>query len=160
MALSRRNFLRNSLVAGAPLVLPGHIWGAPVSPNAKMGMGFVGMGKQSGGLLNYFINQDSVQVLAVCDVDTTRRESAKKRVDEKYKSTDCKAYNDFRELIARKDIDLVCIATPDHWHAVIILEALKNGKDVYCEKPLTHNVNEAIAVINAVDKYERVLQTG
>jgi len=160
MVLSRRNFVRGSLMAGAPLVLPGHIWGAEVSPNNKMGMGFVGMGKQSRGLLNYFVNQESVKVLAVCDVDTTRREDAKKKVDEKYQSADCKAYNDFRELMARKDIDLVCIATPDHWHARIIIEALKNGKDVYCEKPLTHNVHEAIEVINAVEKYKRVLQTG
>lgn len=160
MTLSRRDFVRGALIAGAPLVLPGSIWGADVQPNDKMGMGFVGMGKQSRGLLNYFLHQDNVQVLAVCDVDTTRREDAKTKVNEKYQSSDCKVYNDFRKLMARKDIDLVCIATPDHWHAVITIEALKNGKDVYCEKPLTHNVHEAIEVMKAVEKYGRVLQTG
>ncbi|MDA3925983.1 MAG: Gfo/Idh/MocA family oxidoreductase [Kiritimatiellae bacterium] len=160
MTLSRRNFVRSSLIAGVPLVLPGSIWGAKVNPNDKMAMGFVGVGKQSRGLLNYFLHQDSVQVVAVCDVDTTRREDAKKKVDDKYKSADCKVYNDFRKLMARKDIDLVCIATPDHWHAYITIEALKNGKDVYCEKPLTHNVHEAIEVMKAVEKYGRVLQTG
>ena len=160
MVLSRRNFVRGSLIAGAPLILPGSVWGADVKPNDKMAMGFVGMGKQSRGLLRYFLHQDDVKVLAVCDVDTTRREDARKKVNDHYKSTDCKAYNDFRELMARKDIDLVCIATPDHWHAIICIEALKNGKDVYCEKPLTHNVHEAKELIKAVEKYGRVLQTG
>ena len=72
----------------------------------------------------------------------------------------CAAYNDFRELIARKDIDAVCIATPDHWHAIITLAALRAGKDVYCEKPLTHNIHEAVEVMRAVDANQRVLQTG
>jgi predicted dehydrogenase len=105
-------------------------------------------------------------VLAVCDVDTTRRADAKKKVDEFYsKNPDkgaqgCKEYNDFRELMAHKDIDLVCIATPDHWHAPIILAALRSGKDVYCEKPLTYNIHEAVEVIKAVDANKRVLQTG
>ena len=161
MGISRRLFIQRASAASAiPLILPSSVWGAAVKPNDKMGMGFIGMGKQSQMLLNYFVNQDSVKVLAVCDVDTNRRENAKQKVDETYQSKDCKAYNDFRELIARKDIDLVCIATPDHWHAVMTIEALKNGKDVYCEKPLTHNVHEAIEVINAVEKYGRVLQTG
>jgi len=160
MILSRRNFVRGSLLAGAPLILPGSVWAADVTPNEKMGMGFVGMGKQSRGLLRYYLSADEVKVLAVCDVDTTRREDAKKNVDEHYGNSDCKTYNDFRELMARKDIDLVCIATPDHWHAIICIEALKNGKDVYCEKPLTHNVHEAKELIKAVDKYKRILQTG
>ena len=72
----------------------------------------------------------------------------------------CAAYNDFREIIHRKDIDAVCIATPDHWHAFITLAALRAGKDVYCEKPLTHNIHEAIEVLRAVDANRRVLQTG
>ena len=72
----------------------------------------------------------------------------------------CAAYNDFREIIDRKDIDAVCIATPDHWHAIITLAALRAGKDVYCEKPLTHNIHEAIEVMRAVDANQRVLQTG
>jgi predicted dehydrogenase len=158
--LSRRGFVKSSVVAGAPFILPSRLWAAEVKPGAKMGMGFVGMGKQSRGLLNYFLHQDAVQVTAVCDVDTTRRDDAKKRVDGHYKNGDCKAYNDYRELMARKDINLVCVATPDHWHAVICIEALKNGKDVYCEKPLTHNVHEAIELMKAVEKYKGVLQTG
>jgi predicted dehydrogenase len=127
-------------------------------------MGFIGMGKQSRGLLGGFLGQDT-RVLAVCDVDTTRREDAKQRVDEYYAQkgasvAGCAAYNDFREIIGRKDIDAVCIATPDHWHAYITLAALRAGKDVYCEKPLTYNIHEAIEVMRTVPRCRRVLQTG
>jgi predicted dehydrogenase len=96
----------------------------------------------------------------VCDVDSTRRNDAKRKVDEFYKNNDCAAYNDFRQIIERKDIDAVCIATPDHWHAIPMLAALRSGKDVYCEKPLTHNIHEAIAVMEAVPAHSQVLQTG
>jgi len=166
MNTSRRDFLKiTSAAAVAPFIMPSRIWAADIKPNSLPGMGFIGMGRQSHGLLGNFLMQD-VRVLAVCDVDTTRRLDAKKTVDEHYKekgnqgSADCKAYNDFRELLARKDIDLVCIATPDHWHAIITLAALRAGKDVYCEKPLTHNIHEAIEVMKAVDANKRVLQTG
>jgi predicted dehydrogenase len=102
----------------------------------------------------------------VCDVDTTRREHAKKRVDAAYTAKagadykGCAAYNDFREVIARKDIDLVIIATPDHWHAYIAIAAVRAGKDVYCEKPLTYNVHEAVELVKEVRKADRVFQVG
>ncbi|MCX7825394.1 MAG: Gfo/Idh/MocA family oxidoreductase [Verrucomicrobiae bacterium] len=166
MQLSRRSFLKRAAASAAvsPFILPSRIWAAEAKPNALLGMGFIGMGKQSRGLLSAFLGQDT-RVLAVCDVDTTRRNDAKRRVDEFYAkkggpSGDCAAYNDFRDLIARRDIDAVCIATPDHWHMVIALAALKAGKDVYCEKPLTHNIHEAVEVMKAVDAHRRVLQTG
>jgi predicted dehydrogenase len=122
-------------------------------------MGFIGMGKQSQGLLSNFLQQKT-RVLAVCDVDTKRRDNAKQKVDQFYRNRDCSAYNDFRELLARKDIDAVCIATPDHWHAIPTLAALRAGKDVYCEKPLTHNIHEAVEVLKAVPTHKRILQTG
>jgi len=127
-------------------------------------MGFVGMGKQSQWLLAKFL--PLTQVLAVCEVDPTRRTNAQQVVDKFYTDNidkgvaGCKSYNDYRELIERKDIDTVCIATPDHWHTAAILLALQKNKDVYCEKPLTHNIQEATDVIKAVDKHKRVLQTG
>ena len=165
MATSRRSFLKQTAAAAAvtPFVLPSHVWAADVKPNSKLGMGFIGMGMQSRGLLGGFLGQDT-RVLAVCDVDTTRREQAKTRVDEYYGKQGvagkCAAYNDFREIISRKDIDAVCIATPDHWHTVMMLAALRAGKDVYCEKPLTHNIHESVEIIKAVDANHRVLQTG
>jgi len=125
-------------------------------------MGFVGMGIQNRHLMGSFLGHE-VQVVAVCDVDTTRREDAKRRVDERYGHKGpggCKAVRDFREITERDDIDAVCIATPDHWHAIVTLSALRHKKDVYCEKPLTHNIHEAIEVIRAVEANQRVLQTG
>ncbi len=165
MPLSRRCLLKVAAAAASPFVLPARVWSAESKPNSRLTMGFVGMGTQNRYLLGGFLGQPSVQVLAVCDVDTTRREASKKRVDEYYAERgagggQCAAYNDFRELIDRKDIDAVCIATPDHWHAIITLAALEAGKDVYCEKPLTHNIHEAVALIRAVDAHRRVLQTG
>jgi predicted dehydrogenase len=103
----------------------------------------------------------------VCDVDTTRREDSLQRVRAAYSEAagktayqGVKAYADFRELLARPDIDAVVIATPDHWHAVMAIAAVNAGKDVYCEKPLTHNIHEAVQLIRAVRRNDRVLQTG
>ena len=166
MRSSRRSFLKQAAASAVaiPFILPSRTWAAETKPNSKLSMGFIGMGTQNGGLLGGFLGQDT-KVLAVCDVDTTRRDAAKKRVDDFYAQKGepgnaCAAYNDFREIIDRKDIDAVCIATPDHWHAIITLAALRAGKDVYCEKPLTHNIHEAVEVIRAVDANKRVLQTG
>ena len=155
----RRNFLKSTAVASAPFILPSSVWGAKVKPNDRVVMGFIGMGKQNNGLLNNFIGQ-GIQAVAVCDVDTNRRKNAEKIVNQKHKNSDCQAFVDYREITEDKNIDAVCIATPDHWHSVITISALKNGKDVYCEKPLTHNIHESVEVIKAVKKYNRILQTG
>lgn len=164
MQSTRRSFLKGAAASVAvPFILPSHVWAAETKPNSRLTMGFIGMGTQSRGLLGGFLGQET-QVLAVCDVDKNRREDAQKRVEqyyaEKQMPAKCDAYTDFREIINRKDIDAVCIATPDHWHAIITLAALRAGKDVYCEKPLTHNIHEAIEVMKAVDANKRVLQTG
>jgi predicted dehydrogenase len=164
MKTTRRNFIKTvaSPVIAVPLILPSRLWAFP--PGKRITMGFVGMGKQSQYLLTKFM--PLAQVLAVCDVDTTRRTDGQQRVikfytDNKDKgAADCRAYNDYRELMERKDIDTVCIATPDHWHALPVMLSLEKGKDVYCEKPLTHNIQEAIDIIQAVDEHKRVLQTG
>ncbi len=163
---SRRHFLKGAALGAAPLILPSHIWAADTAPSSKITMGFIGCGKQMGGLLGGFLGQKGVQAVAVCDVDTTRREAAKKKIVDRYAKdkpdgwNGVEAYNHFEELLARKDIDAVCIATPDHWHAIITVAALKAGKDVYCEKPLTHNIHEALTVIETVKTTNRVLQTG
>jgi predicted dehydrogenase len=166
MTTSRRSFLKGATLASAPFILPSKIWAQAVKPNDKPNIAFVGLGIQARGLLGNFLNQD-VTVVAICDVDKTRREDGVKRVDAFYKGHpdkgvpgNCKAYGDFREVIARKDVDLVCVATPDHWHAYITIAAMKAGKDVYCEKPLTYTINEALAVMEAAKKYNRILQTG
>jgi len=164
---SRRSFLKSTLAAGiAPLFLPSHVWSAEVKPNDRLTMGFIGTGKQMVGLMNGFLGKDGVQGVAVCDVDTTRREDAKKRVEAFYakkNATDfkgCTAHNDFRELLGRKDIDAVVIATPDHWHAIQSIAAARAGKDIFCEKPLTQTIHEAWALVGAVRENKRIFQTG
>jgi predicted dehydrogenase len=168
--MNRREFVRN-VAAGAttfPLIIlsaRGDEKQAP--PSERLTLGFIGVGMMNRGHLGHFLGQKDVQVLAVCDVDTKRREDAQKRVEAKYaeatKSGEykgCAAYNDFHELIARKDIDAVVIATPDHWHTIPCLEAIKAGKDIYCEKPLTLTIHEAKLLIDAVRKYNRIFQVG
>ncbi len=158
---TRRRFLKSAAASfGFPFILPTRIWCAETAPSEKLVIGFVGMGVQSVGLLGRFLADDRVQVVAVCDVDTIRCNNAKETVDRKYGNTDCKAYNDFREITENPAINAVCIATPDHWHAIVSLSAVNHGKDVYCEKPLTHNIHEALAITAAARKSNRVLQTG
>ena len=162
MNLNRRTMLKGIVFAGAPLILPSSVWAQGTKANGKIRVGCVGMGTQMRGVMKGFRSNDGVEVVAVCDVDTTRRTAAFEGLKQAYKDggPEVKAYADYRELLADKSIDAVIVATPDHWHAIITVEALKAGKDVYCEKPLTHNVKEAIAVMEAVKKYNRVLQTG
>ena len=124
MSVSRRSFVKRATAASFPFILPTRIWAADVAPNDKLGMAFIGLGIQGRGLLDNFLRQSEVNVVAICDVDRTRREDGVQRVDNFYKDHpdrgtpgNCKSYNDFREVLARKDIDVVCIATPDHWHA-------------------------------------------
>ena len=125
------------------------------------------MGKQNRGLLGDFLGRKETQTIAVCDVDTHRRDHAKKTVEDHYaRQTDsgsykrCAAYYDFRGLIGRPDIDAVVIATPDHWHAIIAVAAANAKKHIYCEKPLCQSIHESQAMIKAVRKNNVVFQTG
>ena len=159
-SVSRRRFLQSTAVASAPFILPSGIWSADIKPNDKIVVGFIGMGIQNRGLQNRFMGDKNVVCVAVSGCDTTRRNAARDRANKRYQNEDCKAYVDFRELIARDDIDAVSIATPDHWHAIQTIAAVNSGKDVYCEKPLTHNVHESVEVMKAVKKNKAILQTG
>ena len=164
---NRRRFIQATAAAfSAPLILPSRVWSQESAPSKRIALGFIGMGKMNGGHLKNFLNRDDCQVLAVCDVDTTRRENAKTIVETTYadkKNAEykgCGAYNDFRELLARKDIDAVVIATPDHWHAYIAIAAVNAGKDVYCEKPLTLTIEEGKQIRKVLDETKRVFQVG
>ena len=167
--VTRRQFLKLTSAAtlSAPFILS--FAGAATGqrgPNDRITLGFIGTGKQGRGLLNNFLTMPNSQVVAVCDVDTTRRVHHRKIVEEFYSikgNTEfkgCAEFEDFRDLIARKDIDAVVIATPDHWHAYIAIAACNAGKDVYCEKPLSLTIHEARAMVNAARKNDRVFQTG
>ena len=158
--MNRRDLLKKSPLFTAPFILPSKVWAADKKPNDLMNVGFIGMGKKAGSLLREFLRQSSVKVVAVCDVDTNRRNAAKKNVDAHYKASDCAAYNDFRKITTDPKIDIVVVVTPDHWHALQILSAIENGKDVYAEKPLTHNIRESVIIMDAVQKTGRIVQTG
>jgi predicted dehydrogenase len=123
-------------------------------------MGAIGLGGQGMHNLKSFLTFPDVRVLAICDVDTNHRQAAKKLVDEAYRNKDCVTYNDFRDVLARRDIDTVLIATPDHWHAIIAIEAAKAGKDIYCEKPISLTVAEGRAVAETMKRLGTVYQSG
>jgi predicted dehydrogenase len=167
-ALTRRTFLKRAALAGvAPLILPSAIRAANTPPGSKINLASIGVGIQGRGLLNGFLGRDEVRVVAVCDVDSTRRNSAQQMVESHYAKASsagtykgCAAFGDFRELLARRDIDAVVIATPDHWHALTSIAALKAGKDVYCEKPASHTVREGRAMVKAARSHKRVFQVG
>ena len=162
--LSRRGFLGGAAAALAvPAIIPRHVLGDPKNApaNEKIVLGAVGIGKMMYGLhLPHFLRMPEVKIVAVCDVDTTRRGAGKKRVDDAYGNTDCAACKTHHEILARKDIDAVACATPDHWHAIVILDTCKAGKDMYCEKPLTNNLMEAKTVMDAVSASKIIFQTG
>ncbi|MHC4753402.1 MAG: Gfo/Idh/MocA family protein [Planctomycetota bacterium] len=124
---------------------------------STQGIGIGGMGTHD---LKNFLEQDDVQFLAVCDVDTEHRNKARNLVNEKYNNKDCAAYNDFYELLARDDIDALLIATPDHWHALIAIAGAKAGKDMYCEKPISLTIAEGRAVADTMKRYSIVYQSG
>jgi predicted dehydrogenase len=163
--ISRRRALKCGAGAAALLGLScgaPALWGAQrkTLPSKRITMGAIGVGGQGTHNLKSFLTFEDVQVLAVCDVDTNRREGAKNLVDTAYGNKDCTAYRDFWEILARDDIDTVLIATPDHWHAILSIEAAKAGKDIYCEKPISLTVAEGRAVVETMKRYGTVYQSG
>ncbi|MBI2422327.1 MAG: Gfo/Idh/MocA family oxidoreductase [Candidatus Hydrogenedentes bacterium] len=171
--LSRRRFLQSSTAAAAsiafPYVIPGSALGldGTTAPSNRITMGFIGLGKQAKGHLSTFRNDDRIQVLGICDVERIRRERHALETNEHYALklnqpgyTCVDHYNDFRELCARDDIDTMVITTPDHWHAIPAIEAAKNGKDIYLEKPMSRTIEEGQAIVKAVRRYGRILQVG
>jgi hypothetical protein len=164
---TRRAFLKTTATislgaAGFPYVVPGRVLGAggATPPSAKIVMGCIGIGSMGGGHLRGFSGQEDVRVVAVCDLRRKFREKAKQTVDQRYGDSGCTMYQDYRELLARPDIDAVCIATPDHWHALIAIEAARNGKDMYMEKPADVHVAAAKALRAAINRYGVVFQFG
>jgi predicted dehydrogenase len=172
--LTRRALVAGASLAVAPLARP---WGSratdapprpPPSKRLIITLGFIGVGRQGLALLGRFLPEPDVQVLAVCDVDRTRRDNARRMVDDHGAQhglrggggDGCASFNDHRDLLARRDLDAVVIATPDHWHALQAIDCCKSRRDVYCEAPLTSTVHEAQAVVEAARKYARVFQTG
>ncbi|MHC4206580.1 MAG: Gfo/Idh/MocA family protein [Planctomycetota bacterium] len=181
--ITRRNFLKKTVsIAGAaafPYIVPSTALGGSgsVAPSNRITMGCIGTGNQGFNDIRAFLRDERVQIVAVCDVNrqsngywdnrTGGREPAKRMVTEHYALRSapgtykgCRSYEDFRDVLARDDIDTVLLALPDHWHSISVIEAAKTGKDIYGEKPLSLTISEGRAMSDAVHRYRRIFQTG
>ena len=164
VTLTRRVLLKRAAAAAsatviAPTILPFSVrGGTPVPPSERITLGFIGVGGHgTKHNLQNFLKYDDAQVLAVCDVDAARREGAAQMVNEKYGNEACAAYNDFREVLDRDDIDAVVISTPDHWHVLMSIMAARAGKDVFCEKP-TLTIEEGRILSDTISEHGTVFQ--
>jgi predicted dehydrogenase len=165
--INRRLFIRRAAgtaLASAvfPSIVPVSVLGAEgkPSPSNRVLVGCIGTGEQGRGVMQGFLNDPLARVTAVCDVKRSQRELAQGAVHKAYQNQDCVTYDDFRTLLARKDIDAVLIATPDHWHVPAALAAVNAGKDVYLEKPMGLSLAEDQLLRQAVQKHKRIFQFG
>lgn len=156
-SISRRTFLAGATAVAAPLILPSGVLaqGGRPGANDKLVVGQIGAGGQGRSHLKFLSGRSDVQIAAICDVDEKQRELGRDFTGGK-----AKGYNDYRELLDRKDIDAVVIAAPDHWHGLIAVDACEAGKDVYVEKPASKTVEEGRAMLDAARRYGRVMQVG
>ena len=168
---SRRLFLKHSLLGAAGvivmpnLLLPRRAFGADTSPNRRVQIAQIGIGRMGTGDMGGILKHPHARVVAVCDLDSKRLGIAKDLVEKFYKkagesAVDVKTYHDYHDVLARPDIDAVVVSVPDHWHALVAIEAVLAGKDVYCQKPLTYSILEAQLLRAAVLAKDRILQVG
>ena len=169
--LTRRQLLKGAAacaVAGPYLITSSRALAqGAAAPSNRINIGCIGIGKQGGGHLGGLIGRKDVQLVAVCDVDSKHRAEARERIEKGYADAikagtfkGVKEYGDLRELLARPDVDAVMVATPDHWHVLASLLAIRSGKDVYVEKPLTLTIAEGRVLSDEVRRYGRILQVG
>ncbi|MCW3055938.1 MAG: iolG 4 [Chthonomonadales bacterium] len=164
--IDRRSLIKGALGVGAGTalfhVVPASALGlgGHTAPSNRIVMGCIGLGGQGSGNMGTFLNMPDTQIVAVCDVDKNHLAGAKRTVDQHNNNTSCAAYGDFRELLSRKDMDAISLATPDHWHAIPAITALNAGLDVYGEKPVSHCLAEGRAMADAQKKNNRIWQTG
>lgn len=168
---TRRGFLKGALATAAGLALPTFIPGRAlgldghVAPSNRIVMGCIGWGQISPGDVGELMKHPAVQYIAACEVDHPRLKACSAFIEQGYADQGIKAggileFGDWRELVARPDIDAVNIGTPDHWHGLMTIAAAKAGKDIYCQKPLSLTIEEGKAMVAAVRRHGRVLQTG
>jgi len=168
--ITRRTFIKSTAAVALPYAIASSAIGSGARPAAseRIVMGAIGTGGQGtrhigGGIWvqgGGFLSRPQVQFVAVCDVNAHNRDNARNIINKHYGNSDCAEYKDFRELLAREDIDAVLVATPDHWHALPCIAAAKAGKDMYCEKPMTLTIEEARVVADTMKRYGRIYQVG
>ncbi|MBX3418533.1 MAG: Gfo/Idh/MocA family oxidoreductase [Pirellulaceae bacterium] len=164
---SRRRFLGSLAgAAGAGLAAPYFVraetlgLGGGVAPSERIVMASIGSGGKGRHNTGEFLKIPGVQFVAVCDVDRRHSAEDKKQVDTHYGNEDCRVYEDFRDLLGQEKLDALHVSTPDHWHALATVAAIRSGCDVYCEKPLANSVGESIAIRDAAREHSRIVQTG
>jgi len=154
--ITRRDFLKETVVAGATAAVLGGLAPARVlGANDKIRVGAIGTGGRCQSLMKIFLDNPSVDLVAVCDVYGPRRDKALKIA-----GPDAKSYLDYHELLDRKDVDAVIIGSPDHWHKQMLIDAVHAGKDAYLEKPIMHSIEEGVEMVRAVEETKRIVQTG
>ena len=164
--MNRRDFLKTSFATAAatalPNVIPASALGldGTVAPSERIVLGAIGIGGRGTYVLGCFLEEADVQFVAIAEVKAARRQAVKERADARYGNTNCTAYRDLRELLARKDIDAVLIATGPNWHALAAVTAAKAGKDVYCEKPCAKTIMDSLSLAEAFHRTGRVFQAG
>lgn len=162
----RRRFLATvgaaSTALMAPTIIPSSALGkdGAVAPSERVIVGGIGIGNRGNYDLGVFLDQKDVQFVAVCDVKEARRLFVKKRVDDLYGNKSCLMFRDFRELLDRPDIDAVLIATGPNWHATMSMQAARAGKDIYCEKPCSKNIEQSLIMRDTIRRTGRVFQAG
>jgi predicted dehydrogenase len=168
-AMNRRRFLEKASVMSAFMIVPRFVLGGKgyTAPSDLITLGFIGTGKQAGGLQGSFFDTNEVKIIAAADVYGAKLQQFAGQVNQRYalkaaqtKYAGCATHADFRDLLSRKDIDAVVIAVPDHWHSVCAILAARAGKDIYCEKPLSLTIKEGRAMVEESRKHKRVFQTG
>ncbi len=162
MNTSRRSFLKKSAIFAVPVIIPAAARGADgtVAPSNRITIATLGWGMQGPSNCFKMMERPGVEMLAVCDVDTHALEKGVADINGRAKSTNCKGHKDFREILARTDIDAINLSLPDNWHAYVAVEAAKAGKDIWGEKPLARTIKEQQAIVKAVTDAKRVWQTG
>jgi predicted dehydrogenase len=161
--MRRRRFLKAGLAAAAaPMIVKSSALGldGAVSPSERLVVGGIGIGNRGTYVLGCFLEQADVRFAAVCDVKDARRLAVKKLADDKYGNQDCATYRDFRELLDRRDIDAVLIATGPNWHTLASVLAAKAGKDIYCEKPCSKNIDQSLVLRDVIRRTGRIFQAG
>src|ERR1051325_10811934 len=160
---SRRQFLISTgALLAFPTIIPASALGKGnrPAPSNRITLGIVGCGGQGLSNMESFLTQKDCQVIAACDVDKRRVQTAVNRINKHYENQDAQAYHDYREVMARNDIDAVMLALPDHWHGLAAVEAARKKKDIYGEKPLARTLGEQQAIVKAVKTNKRIWQTG
>ena len=163
MFMNRRHFLAATGAALAlPTLIPASVLGRQGTPppSGRLTLGMVGCGNMGTSNTHAFLGQKDCRVVAACDVDKNHLQHLVGVINKQYQNKDCKSFHDYRELMARDDIDAVMLALPDHWHALAAVEAARRKKDIYGEKPLARTIAEQQAIVKAVQANQRIWQTG